>query len=135
MSPPTSRVKKKFHTERPQRVNPQEQGLSWKRGEKQPVNHGYKLRSLQSSVENYKSQAAKYLLAQHIFSHKAHHIYNDQGKRLSIDILLSGEHGDSRWMPALSNEWGRLAQGNYAGVEATDTIESFPHTEVPKRKR
>ena len=38
-------------------------------------------------------------------------------------------------MPALSNEWGRLAQGNYSGVESTDTIEFIPHTDVPQSKK
>ena len=63
-----------------------------------------------------------------------HHIYNDHGKRLSIEVLLSGEHIETRWMPEPSNEWGRLAQGNYTGVESTDTIDCIPHTDVPQRK-
>lgn len=42
---PKNGVKKILQTERPQRVNPQDKGLSWKRGEDQPVNHGYRLRS------------------------------------------------------------------------------------------
>ena len=51
----------------------------------------------------------------------AQHIFNDAGHKLSLDKLLGGEYGDSRWQPALSNEWGRLAQGNDAGVAGTDT--------------
>ena len=73
------------------------------------------------------------LLAQHLF--KANHIYDDNGRRLSIDALLKGEHGETRWNPALSNEWGRLAQGNYNGVKSTDTIDFIPFTLVPKDKK
>ena len=31
----------------------------------------------------------------------------------------------------MSNEWGRLAQGDLTGVEVTDTIGFIPHAEVP----
>ena len=48
---------------------------------------------------------------------------------------MSGEHGKDRWSPALSNEWGRLAQGNYNGVESTDTIDFIPFQQVPTDKK
>ena len=66
------------------------------KGKDQPVNYGYRLRSLTLSIEDYKSCAAKYLLAQHILSHKEHHIYNEHGKILSIEVLLIGEHSETR---------------------------------------
>ena len=73
--------------------------------------------------------AADVLLAQHIFN--ANHIFNAAGKKLSIDALINGEDGHKKWQPALSNEWGRLAQGNDAGVKHTDTIQFIPKNEVP----
>ena len=48
---------------------------------------------------------------------------------------MKGEHGTIRWAPALSNEWGRLAQGNYGGVKATDTIDFIPITQLPTDKK
>ena len=54
---------------------------------------------------------------------------------LSIDALLNGEHGQTRWNPALSNEWGRLAQGNCNGIISTDTIDFIPFHLVPKHKK
>ena len=136
MIPPhTNGVKTKFNTEQPQRMNPHQKYVSCKRGEDQPINHGCRLCSRNTTFENYKSWAAKYLLAQHIFSHKAYHIYNEHGKRFSIDVSLSGEYSASRWMPVLSNEWGWLAQENYAGVKSIDTIEFIPHKDVPQEKK
>ena len=57
------------------------------------------------------------------------------GKRLSIDTLINGDHGSERWTPALSNEWGRLAQRNDTGVEATDTIEIIKFPQVPVNRK
>ena len=64
-----------------------------------------------------------------------HHIYDAQGIKQSIDQLLTGEHGTTRWQPAMSNEWGRLATGNEAGVEYTDTIEFIPYSDVPQEAK
>ena len=100
---PTTKVTKKVNTEQAQRVKNHKKDLSWQRDDDQPVTHGYRLRSRSPTIEGYKSRAAKYLLAQHIFSHKAHHIYNENGKILSIGILLNGEHGELICMPTLSN--------------------------------
>ena len=38
-------------------------------------------------------------------------------------------------MPALSNEWGKLAQENYARVESSDTIDFILHTDFLQRKK
>ena len=62
----------------------------------------------------------------------AEHILNDAGHKLSLDTLLGGENGGSRWQPALSNRWGRLAQGNDAGVAGTNTIKFVPYRDVQK---
>ena len=48
-----------------------------------------------------------------------------------MDSLLSGKNG-TIWLRSLSNEWGRLANGNNTGVQGTDTIEFIHHHEVPK---
>ena len=53
----------------------------------------------------------------------ASHIYDQSGIRLSMDKLLEGKDGFSKWIPALSNEWGRLAQGNDNNVVSTDCID------------
>ena len=37
----------------------------------------------------------------------------------------------SIWNKSLSNEWGRLAQGNIHGVRSTDTIDFILKKEVP----
>jgi hypothetical protein len=59
------------------------------------------------------------------------HIYNNNGKKETIDSLLKSTKRDV-WLKALSNEWGRLAQGNDYGVSATDAIEFISRSEVPK---
>ena len=64
--------------------------------------------------------------AQHILQHKANHIYNDiTGKKETIDTLLQGPMKET-WQKAISNDFGRLAQGNIHGVLVTDTIEFIP---------
>ena len=66
-------------------------------------------------------QLKNYLLA-HIFDEKT-------GTRESIDSLLKKDF--HTWNKSLSNEWGRLAQGNENGVKGTDTIEFIPQQQVP----
>ena len=60
----------------------------------------------------------------------AHHIYNNDGKRESLDSLMTGSHRDI-WIQSMSNELGRLAQGNDSGIKYTDTINFIPKKEVP----
>ena len=48
-----------------------------------------------------------------------------------MEKLLTGPDAHNKWIPALSNEWGRLAQGNDAGVQSTDTVEFVARSEVP----
>ena len=82
-------------------------------------------------VSSFKHQAARHLLAQHLFhKSKAMHVYNAMGKRETIDTLLYGINGTT-WTRSLSNEFGRLAQGNDYGVAGTDTIDFIRKQEVP----
>ena len=60
------------------------------------------------------------------------HIFNAQGKNMSMDSLLKGPQGVKIWEKALINEWGRLSQGNVYGVQPSDTITFVNHHEVPK---
>ena len=61
------------------------------------------------------------------------HIYQHDGKKGTIDTLLNGSNRDI-WTQSLSNEWDQLAQGNDAGVIATDTVDFIHQHEVPKNK-
>ena len=63
------------------------------------------------------------------------HIYDVNGRRQSIDKLLKGSDAPTKWSPALSNEWGRLAQGNDNGVECTNTINFVSYNEVPRDRK
>ena len=108
--------------------------LRWKRGEIDIPQTRYHLRS--SVGESFKSRAARHLLAQHIYyKHFAHHIFDDAGNKLKVNDLLQGPDGPNRWIPAMSNEWGRLAQGNDGGVTATDTVDFVPFSTVPINKK
>ena len=86
---------------------------------------------------NFRALAADTLLAQHLFDNyfnpKVQHIYKANGKRETVDSVLKGPDHEI-WNTALSNEWGRLAQGNQHGVKSTDTIEFIPKTQVPSNK-
>ena len=71
--------------------------------------------------------------AEHIFNPynmAGNHIYTADGKKETIYTLLNGEKKDN-WTKILSNEWGRLAQGNRYGVRITDTIDFIHQHEVP----
>ena len=84
---------------------------------------------------NFKTLAAYFLQQKEYITQSLNHIYNDQGKKQSIDALINGPDAKPKWLPALSNEWGRLAQGNDAGVEATDTIQFVAFSDVPLDKK
>ena len=58
------------------------------------------------------------------------HIYREDGRKETMASLLRGPE-KARWSKALSNEIGRLAQGNKYGVKATDTIEFIKKEDVP----
>lgn len=64
-------------------------------------------------------------------SNNAFHLYHPTtGKKETIDTLLNGPNA-TLWTKSLSNEWGRLAQGNVHGVKATDTIDFIHKSKVP----
>ena len=86
------------------------------------------------SSTNNKAVATRYLLAQHLVKFNKpllNHITDDNGKRLSVDALLTGKDEKTIWQQAMSNELGRLAQGNDRGIKATDTIDFIHKEEVP----
>ena len=51
-----------------------------------------------------------------------------------LEKLLAGKN-QCVWNRALSNEWGRLAQGNQYGVTAQDAIDFISKQQVPKHKK
>ena len=74
-------------------------------------------------------------MAQEVFRHHALHMFDDKGNKMSMEKLLKGPDGQKIWSRALSNEWGRLAQGNKYGVKATNTINFIKHSEVPNKQK
>ena len=109
--------------------------LTWKRGENVENNQQYNFRSHTPIIESYKNQTNEISFSTICVSRKSHRIFNNQGKQLSIDNLLHGEHRNTRWKPALSNEWGRLAQGNNTGVEAMDNMSIITYAQVPIERK
>ena len=78
---------------------------------------------------SFRHRATDHLLAQHM-NMQLFHIFNEEGKKESIDIPLAKDM--NTWGTALSNEIGRLAIGirNVTGNEALTLIsESL----VPKK--
>ena len=57
-------------------------------------------------------------------------IYDEKGKKQTIDSLLRSPD-KAIWEKGLSNEFGRLAQGNKYGVRSTNTIDFIHKHEVP----
>jgi hypothetical protein len=66
-----------------------------------------------------------------MFQPTVNHIHGINGTKLTLDDLLRDNF--TRWNRALSNEFGRLAQGNAAGVISTDTISFIPKDHVPPK--
>ena len=60
--------------------------------------------------------------AAHLNMPVANNIYRPDGKKETIDLVLQGRNRQI-WLQSLSNEWGRLAQGNNNKVMATNTID------------
>ena len=115
-----------------------------------PQNHFYNLRQRKQPTKkihplaqhlstnkcvNFKTLAAYFLQQQEYIKQSVNHIYDTKGQKQSIDALINGPDALTKWLPALSNEWGRLAQGNDAGVEATNTINFVAFSEVPVDKK
>ena len=91
--------------------------------------------NLRSTATNFQSQAAQYLVAQETFNthNFINHIYSDNGKRQTLSTLLSGNNKDL-WATALSNEWGRVADGNKFGIKGIQTLEFINKNMVPSNK-
>ena len=92
--------------------------------------HNYRLRSTTKSTNQ------PHLIAQHLFNitSAVYHIFREDGKKETIDSLLKGKNS-SVWERSLSNEWGRLAQGNDNAIKGTDTIQFIFRHEVPADKK
>ena len=91
--------------------------------------------NLRSNGTNFRSQAAQYLVAQHTFNtiQVMNHIYNDSGKKETLATLLSGD-SKTLWTTSLSNEWGRVANGNIFGIKGTQTLEFIAKNMIPSDK-
>ena len=62
------------------------------------------------------------------------HIYNENGKKQTLEQLLKGDNS-KRWSIALSNELGRLTQGNNTGVTHQNAIDFIFYHEVPTNNK
>ena len=84
---------------------------------------------------NLRSQSPR-LIAQHMFNphYTANRIYKENGAKETIDFLITGKSKDV-WLRSLSNDWGRLAQGNVHGVKGTNTIKFISKNDVPSNKK
>ena len=78
-----------------------------------------------------KHQIARQLVTQHL-QEKMNHIFNDMGKKMSLDELLHSSMANV-WEIAVSNELGRLAQG-INNIKGNDVIDFIYKHEVPKNK-
>jgi hypothetical protein len=68
------------------------------------------------------------------YFHSLNHIFDENGKKQSIDKLLNGKDKDI-WWKAVGNEFGRLAQGVGDRVVSTDTIDFILKSEVPTGRK
>ena len=62
------------------------------------------------------------------------HIFDDTGKKLSIDQLINGKDAD-KWNRGLDNELGRLADGIPNRIVGTKTINFIRKQDVPRNKK
>ena len=104
-----------------------------------PSEHKYNLRSRISLPWNkepgFRHRATRFFTAAaaHLYQPMLNHIYRPDGKKETIDSVMQGSDRKI-WNQSLSNEWGRLAQGNNKGVTSTDTIDFITREEVPQGK-
>ena len=66
------------------------------------------------------------MATQHILLHHTNHIYDESGKLQTVDTLVNGEQ---KYLlnQSMSNELGRIAQGNDAVVKANDCVYFIHH--------
>ena len=60
------------------------------------------------------------------------HIYDNNGKKQSIDALLQGTN-QVRWADSLSNKIGRIAQGIH-DIKGNDIVYYIKQSGIPKHK-
>ena len=66
--------------------------------------------------------------------HSINHIFDQYGNKQTLDSLLTGPTSDI-WLKALSNELGRLTNGNIHGVTPTQCMQFIAHNKVPTNKK
>ena len=62
-----------------------------------------------------------------------HHIFDESGKRLTIDKLINGNN-QKVWRQRLPNEFGRLPVG-FKSIKGTNTINFIRKESIPKHKK
>ena len=67
------------------------------------------------------------------YNQSIQHIFDTNGKRVSIDRLLAGEDKVT-WTRSLRNEWGRLLSGSNYGVKGTKIITFIVKSDVEKNR-
>ena len=106
----------------------------WTRSQGPPQSHCYPLRHRSPRQGTpFRHLASRHLLSQHL-THQINAIYDSSGKKLTLSKLL---HGPNKlvWNKALSNEIGRLTQGNDFGIKFTDCMTFIHHSQIPVGKK
>eukprot|EP00957_Ditylum_brightwellii_P120204 9172215-Ditylum_brightwellii.AAC.1 len=62
------------------------------------------------------------------------HIFDDHGRKQTIDDLLKGTTKDT-WQMSTNNELGRLANGYKGTVKGSNTIAFIAKNSIPKGKK
>ena len=83
---------------------------------------------------SFQQRACTFLAEKEIKYSAINHIYDDDGKRQTVERLMRGEDKHI-WVPAMSNELGRLSQGNNKGVQSTDCMVFIHHDQVLPGKK
>ena len=78
-----------------------------------------------------KHQIIRQLVTQNL-QEKINHIFNNDGKKMSLDELLNSSMAHI-WETAVSNELGRLSQG-VNGIKGNDVIDFIRKSDVPNNK-
>ena len=86
--------------------------------------------TLKINPNSFKAKAANFIASKEFFTFKVNHIYDNNGKKETIDSLR--KKFPEIWDKSLSNEWGRLAQGNKYGIIGTNTIDFINFNDLPQ---
>ena len=91
---------------------------------------------MRQAPRRFQARAVEQLVAQQVFEKayiaQINHIYNAKGKRETIDSVCKGPQM-ATWLQSLSNEWGRLAQGNKKGLILMMQLILFHNQKSQKR--